>query len=144
MKTVAKWGFLVFLWLLPVRALLAQQFDFHPPANAGDPGTAAVMRDLATRMLPVYQEQDTERYLNNVSALQFVSGSYASANTSRQQLRDRRRAKDSGRPVTQSLLYDLYMRAKAVEASAKVPFAQAFTQEYKAVVPKLDDLDAYH
>ena len=143
MKTAAKWILPVLLWLLPVRALFAQQFDFHPPANAGDPATAAVMRDLATRMLPVYQEQDTERYLNNVSALQFVSGSYASANASRQQLRDRRRTKDTGRPVSQSLLYDLYLRAKAVEASAKVPFAQAFTQEYKAVVPKLDDLDAY-
>jgi putative CocE/NonD family hydrolase len=143
MKTAVKWILPVLLWLLPVRALLAQQFDFHPPASAGDPATAAVMRDLATRMLPVYQEQDTERYLNNVSALQFVSGSYAPANASRQQLRDRRRTKDTGRPVTQSLLIDLYLRAKAVEASAKVPFAQAFTQEYKAVIPKLDDLDAY-
>jgi uncharacterized protein len=143
MKTAAKCAFLVVLWLSPVRALLAQQFDFHPPASAGDPAVPALMRDLATRMLPVYQEQDTERYLNNVSALQFVSGSYAPANASRQQLRDRQRTRDAGRPVTQSILFDLYLRAKAVEASAKVPFAQAFTQEYKAVVPKLDDLDEY-
>ncbi len=36
----------------------AQDFDFHPPASAGDPGTAAIMRDLAERMLPVYQEDN--------------------------------------------------------------------------------------
>ena len=34
------------------------------------------MRDLAERMLPVYQEDNPERYLTNLSALQLAAGTY--------------------------------------------------------------------
>ena len=121
----------------------AQEFDFHAPPNAADPGVPAAMRDLATRVLPVYQEKDSERYLNNLSALQLVSGDPASAYASRQSLRDRRRSKDAGRPVTRAVLYDMYIRARARELNDKIPFPQAFTESYRDVVPKLSDRDAF-
>ena len=136
---------LCFLMLLAVLAPLAaaQDFDFHPPAAASDPATPAVMRDLAERMLPVYQEDNPERYLANLSALQLVAGNYAAAYESRQSLRDRRRSTDAGRPVGRSLILDLYARARAIEATDRVPFAQAFTKAYRDAIPKLNDLDAY-
>ena len=130
------------LVLLPSWAL-GQNFDFKPPANVSDPATPGVMRDLAERILPVYQENDPERYLSNLSALQLVAGNYTAANVSRQQLRDRRRAADAGRPAQRSLILDLYTRARAIEATNRVPFAQAFTTAYKDTIPKLNDLDAY-
>ena len=121
----------------------AQDFDFRPPASASDPAAAAVMRDLAERMLPVYQEDNPERYLANLSALQLVAGNYTAANESRQSLRDRRRSTDAGRPVGRSVILDMYARARAIEATERMPFAQAFTKAYGDTIPKLNDLDAY-
>jgi hypothetical protein len=136
------WGFLFWLLLWPTWAL-AQNFDFKPPATVSDPTTPAVMRDLAERILPVYQEENPERYLANLSALQLVAGNYAAANVTRQSLRDRRRAADAGRPVGRNLILDMYTQARAIEATNRIPFAQAFTTAYKDVIPKLNDLDAY-
>ena len=136
---------LCLLMLLAVLAPLAaaQDFDFHPPAAVSDPATPAVMRDLAERVLPVYQEDNPERYLANLSALQLVAGNYAAAYESRQSLRDRRRSTDAGRPVGRSLILDLYAHARAIEATDRMPFAQAFTKAYRDAIPKLNDLDAY-
>ncbi|HEY4212942.1 MAG TPA: CocE/NonD family hydrolase [Steroidobacteraceae bacterium] len=138
------------LWLLVCTSVswlpstaIAQEFEFRAPASAADPGLPAAVRDLATRVLPVYQEPDSERYLNNLSALQMVSGDPTSAYASRQSLRDRRRSKDAGRPVARALLYDMYIRARAAERSDKVPLAQALTQSFRDTVPKLGDLDAF-
>jgi uncharacterized protein len=122
----------------------AQDFDFRPPASATDPGVAAIMRDLAERMLPVYQEDNPERYLANLSALQLVAGNYTAANESRQALRDRRRSTDAGRPADRGVILDMYVRARAIEATDRLPFAQAFTKAYGDTIPKLNDLDAYN
>ncbi|MDB5971249.1 MAG: peptidase [Hydrocarboniphaga sp.] len=124
-------------------AALAQNFDFKAPASAVDPNTPAVMRDLAERVLPVYQDADIERYLATLSALQLVAGNYLAANDTRQILADRRRAIDAGRAPGRSLLIDLYAHAKAIETGDAVPFAQAFTESFRDVVPKLGDRDAY-
>jgi uncharacterized protein len=121
----------------------AQNFDFRPPAQATDPGMPAAMRDLAERMLPVYQEDNPERYLTNLSALQLVAGNYSAANESRQSLRDRRRGTDAGRPIGRGFILDLYARARALEANSRLTFLQAFTQAYRDAVPRLNDLDAY-
>lgn len=134
-------SFLVLVLLFQPWAV-AQDFEFHPPASVNDPATPGVMRDLAERILPVYQEDNPERYLANLSALQLTAGNYTAAYASRQSLRDRRRTADAGRPVARSLILDLYARARALEATERIPFAQAFAQAYREVVPKLNDLDA--
>jgi uncharacterized protein len=121
----------------------AQDFDFRPPASASDPGVAAVMRDLAERMLPVYQEDNPERYLANLSALQLVAGNYTAAYESRQSLRERRRNTGAGRPADRGVILDMYARARAIEATDRMPFAQAFTKAYGDTIPRLNDLDAY-
>ncbi|HEY0339638.1 MAG TPA: CocE/NonD family hydrolase [Steroidobacteraceae bacterium] len=121
----------------------AQDFDFHPPASATAPTAPAVMRDLAERMLPVYQEDNPERYLANLSALQLVAGNFTAAYESRQSLRDRRRSTDAGRPVGRGLILDIYAHARAIEATDRMPFAQAFAKAYRDAIPKLNDLDAY-
>ncbi len=104
--------------------------DFRSPAAAGDPAAAAAMRDLASRLIPVYQEPDPDRYLANLSALQFVAGNYAAADMSRQSLRARRMRSNAARPIGRDAIYDLYAHARAMEAENRVPFAQAFTKSY--------------
>jgi putative CocE/NonD family hydrolase len=122
---------------------LAQNLEFRAPGSPSDPGAPAVMRDLAERLLPVYQESDPDRYLANLSALQMVAGDYGAADVSRQSLRDRRRQADSGRPVGRGAIYDLYAHAKAMEADDRIPFAEAFAKAYQDLVPRLSDHDAY-
>ena len=74
----------------------AQELEFHPPQNAADASVSGVMRDLALRILPVYQDSDQDRFLANLSALQLVAQDYPSAAATRQNLRARRN-NDTGR-----------------------------------------------
>jgi putative CocE/NonD family hydrolase len=117
--------------------------EFHPPAAASDAAAPAIMRDLAERLLPVYQEADPDRYLANLSALQLVTGNYSAADVSRQALRDRRRRADAGRPAGRAAVYDIYAYAKALEAEDRVSFADGFARSFREVAARLNDHDAY-
>ena len=133
-----------FLWAVLALAhcpALAQEFEFHPPATAGDAATPAIMRDLAVRILPVYQENDVERYLANLSALQLTSGDYAAAYATQQSLRERSRNAYPNR--LGEVVSDIYVRARAIEAEDRVPFSQAFTQSFQDVLLLLNNPDAY-
>jgi hypothetical protein len=138
----AKYLFLLLL-LVVYQARAALDFEFHPPAMPGDATTAAIMRDLAERLIPVYQDSDPDRYLANLSALQMAAGDYAAAYVSRESLRDRRRKADLRRPVGRSVIYDIYARAKAMEAESRISFSEAFTKSFREDVSRLDDQDAY-
>ena len=54
------------------------------------------MRDLALRVLPVYQELDRDRYLATLSALQMVDEDYTAAYGARLALRQRLKGADAG------------------------------------------------
>ena len=136
----AKVALLLFIAIAPARA--EPEFDFRPPATASNPGAAAIMSDLAARLIPVFQDSDPERYLANLSALQMAVGDYAAADISRQTLRDRRRKSDFGHPVGRGLIYDMYAHAKALEAN-RMTFAEAFTQTFRETIRRLDDHDAF-
>jgi uncharacterized protein len=123
--------------------LAAQDFEFHAPASPADPATPAAMRDLAERLLPVYQESDPDRYLADLSALQMAAGDFEAANTSRQSLRERQRRSDSGHPIERGAILDIYAHAREIEAEKKIPFAEAFTQAYQEAISRLNDHDAY-
>src|SRR5271166_2774456 len=112
----------------------APDLEFRPPPAPGDAATPAAMRDLAERLLPIYQEPDPDRYLQNLSALQMVDGNYAAADATRQTLRERRRREDEGRPVGKGVIYDTYARAKAMEAQDRVSFADAFAKSYRELL----------
>ena len=121
----------------------AQDFDFRPPTSATDPALPAAMRDLAQRVLPVYQENDQDRYLSNLSALQMVAGDPVSAYASRQSLQERRRNANGGRPVGRALVYDIYARARAIESQVRTPFGNAYAQAFRDAVNRIEDLDAH-
>ncbi|HEY2781735.1 MAG TPA: CocE/NonD family hydrolase [Steroidobacteraceae bacterium] len=121
----------------------AVDFDFRVPASPLDAATAATMSDLASRLIPVYQDSDPERYLANLSALQMAVGDYAAADISRASLRDRRRKSDFGHPIGRAVIFDMYAHAKAVETETKVTFAEAFTNVYRDTMQGLDDRDAF-
>jgi uncharacterized protein len=131
----------VFLFIAASPSWGAQNFDFRAPASPSD--AAAAISDLASRLIPVYQDPDPERYLANLSALQLAVGDYAAADISRQSLRDRRRKSDFGHPVSRALVFDIYAHAKALEIENKVTFADAFTSSYRESMRRLDAHDAF-
>jgi putative CocE/NonD family hydrolase len=134
----------VFLLLAASRIwAAAPDLEFHAPASADDAATPATMRDLAERILPVYQEADPDRYLANLSALQMVTGNFAAADVSRQSRRDRRRRLDAGQPIGRGAIYDIYAYAKALEAENHVTFAEGFARSFREVTGHLSDHDAY-
>ena len=102
-----------------------------------------VMRDLAERILPVYQENDVERYLANLSALQLTSGNYAAAYATQQSLRERRQQVYPNKLSGRELVSDIYVRARANEAQNHVSFAQAFTQSFQDLALRLDNPDTF-
>jgi hypothetical protein len=134
---------LVLLLLLAVSPARALEFDFRPPPTAMDPKAGAIMRDLAARLIPVYQDPDPERYLANLSALQMAVGDYAAADISRQSLRERRRKSDFGHPVGRWLIYDMYAHAEAMETQNRFTFAEALTASYRETIRRLGDHDAH-
>src|SRR5258708_38352366 len=134
---------LILLFLAAAPAGAAQDFDFRAPSTPPDRAAAATMSDLASRLIPVYQDSDPERYLANLSALQMAVGDYGAADISRQALRERRRKSDFGHPVSRALVFDIYTHAKALELENKVTFAKAFTSSYRETIHPLEDRDAF-
>ena len=97
----------ILVLLLTAPFAVAQDLEFRPPASAADASIPAVMRDLAVRVLPVYQEKDPEKYLSNLFALQLIAGDPNSAWNTRQTLRDRQNAPNPARPADRAVLYDI-------------------------------------
>ena len=134
---------LLLVCLLGAPLAIAQNFDFKPPQSANDPAVPKVMRDLAERILPVYQENDQDKYLHNLSGLQLVAGNYTAAWQTRIQLRDRRKTADAHRPVGRTVVYDIYAYARSREAEDKGAFTKTYGVAYRAIVSALNGTDAF-
>ena len=121
----------------------AQDFGFEPPENGNDPELPAALQDLAVRVLPVYQEDDSDRYLLNLAALQMAVGDPAAAHATRRSLQERLQSEQGAAPVGRAVVYDIYTQARASEATDSVPFTSAYAETFRATLDGLDDLDAY-
>lgn len=135
------------VWLLLCCAaapvLAAEDLDFRAPAGADGPLTAAAMRSLAVRALPVYQNPDRAQFLANLSALQMVAGDYVAANSTRESLDEVRRRTKSSPIVDLSIVYDIYARARAMEVKNHSTFEHAFTDVFHHTISPLGDLQAF-
>ncbi|MDQ0026231.1 putative CocE/NonD family hydrolase [Variovorax paradoxus] len=117
-------------------------FGFRPPRDPDDATAAELMRDLAQRILPVYQEADTDVFLANLTALQIVSGAYRAASDSSGSLRSRRKGKPFDDLVQRAILDGIYARARALEADARLGFAEAYVRAFQELVSPLDNAQA--
>jgi putative CocE/NonD family hydrolase len=143
-------AFFALVWaagLLLGASATAQELDFRPPTSPRDERTAGAMRDLAQRLLPVYQEDNPERYFENLSALQLAAGEFDAADATRQSLAARRRDPGADSLLTSALgngiLEDIYVHARAVQARDHQAFEPVFVQSYRDTLAHLDDADAY-
>ncbi|SEB25609.1 CocE/NonD family hydrolase [Variovorax sp. YR216] len=120
----------------------AQDFGFRPPRDPDDATAADLMRDLAERILPVYQEADTDGFLANVTALQIVSGAYRAAFDSSKSLRSRRQGKPFDDLTQRAILDGIYARARLLEADERLDFADAYARAFQELVLPLDNAQA--
>lgn len=130
------------IWLVIAGPCRAADIEFHPPASATDPSTVEIMRDLAVRVVPVYQDNDARRFLANVSALQMAARNYTAATVNRRLLNERR-GKSGGRRPASAVILDVYAKARAMEAERGTDFSKALAQAYREIVGQLDDHEAY-
>ncbi len=122
--------------------VLASDLEFRAPQASGE-AAAAALRDLAGRLVPVYQDPDPDRYLANLSALQMVAGNFPAADESRESLRERRRRLNPARPVSRDIIFDIYVHARVLESHDHLKFAEAFAKSYRETLGRLGDRDAY-
>lgn len=120
----------------------AADFGFKPPRDPQDAAAADLMRDLAERILPVYQDADTDVFLANLTALQIVSGAYRAASDSSRALRTRRQGKPFDDLVQRAILDGIYARARALEANERLGFAEAYARAFRELVSPLDNAQA--
>lgn len=120
----------------------AADFGFRPPRDPDDATAADLMRDLAQRILPVYQEADTDVFLANVTALQIVGGAYRAAYDSSGSLRRRRQGKPFDDLVERAILDGIYAHARALEADERLGFAEAYARSFQELVSPLDNAQA--
>jgi putative CocE/NonD family hydrolase len=120
----------------------AQELEFHPPVSPLDGNAAVVMRDLAARVLPVYEEKNAERFLVNLAAIQVIAGNYGPARASRDEWRERRREGESARENGEVRLLDIYVRALESAGQGRGTFPQTFTQVFRDAVTPLADRNA--
>jgi len=120
----------------------AADFGFRPPRDPDDAAAADLMRDLAERILPVYQDADTDSFLANVTALQIVSGAYRAAYDSSRSLRDRRQGKPFDGLVERAILDGIYANARMLEADGRLGFAEAYARSFHELVSPLDNAQA--
>ena len=135
-------GIVLSILLLP-RLAAAQGLEFRAPASVYDSSTPAVMRDLASRIVPVYRNDNHEQYLANMSALQLVAGNFDEAYSARVDLQQLRGGTPRRPPADPALVYDLYAHAKSLQAQYRLPFAQAFDLAFWETMPVFDNLDGY-
>src|SRR5271156_3478326 len=117
--------FPVLLGLVLISRAGAQQFAFPESAAQAATLSKAVVT-LAGQALAVYKDDDREKYLSNLSALQAVAGQYPEAVQSFVALRDFRRSAHVSNAAWRDLQFEIYVRAKAAASARNLPFDEAY------------------
>jgi putative CocE/NonD family hydrolase len=113
----------------------AQELSF-PNAIAGN-DTARTMAALAQQAIGVYEDNDRDRYLDNLFRLQTVAGRYADATNTLTALRALRRNRVSPSATAADALFAILATAKQRGDSAH--FDDAFRQAFREGIARLDD-----
>jgi putative CocE/NonD family hydrolase len=116
----------------------AQEFNF--PDSAGDAAALSqAMPGLARQVIEVYKDDDRGKYLDNLFRLQIVAGQYGDGLKTLASLRELRRPSDPARYAWVNVQYEIFARAKAMEAEQGSRFEETFPQAFREKLGALDD-----
>jgi uncharacterized protein len=123
-------------------AASAQELSFpHEDLNDGAAIDAA-MPALAKQIIASYRDENREKYLENLYALQIVAGEYADSTATIRLLRDLRRANGTSYAEALYVLHEGYSEAKSKQAGG-LSFAAAFQQSFRNIFGRFGDVAAY-
>lgn len=137
------------LWSKPMRPLmglllalfagaaLGQVQDIRVPAGLHGDDVDRVMPAFARDVIAVYRDEDRARHLDTLFRLQLAAGHDARALESIEALRALRNDPPTQPPVF--LQYEILARAKLLQASQGLAFAQAWRRAFAARFGALDD-----
>jgi putative CocE/NonD family hydrolase len=120
----------------PVWAESLAPLAWHATAHGGSE------RDLALQVLPVWKADDPDTRLDTLAQLQLAAGRYADAERSLADLIAQRLAGPKPLDAAPAIRFELYARAKRLEASDHVTFGDAFARAFREIAPGLDDIVA--
>lgn len=128
------------LLVLFAGAALAQPQDVHVPVSLEGDAVDRAMPAFARDVIAVYRDEDRARHLDTLFRLQLAAGQDARALASIETLRALRNDPPAQPPVF--LQYEIVARAKLLQASQKLPFAQAWQRAFAERFAALDDKQA--
>jgi uncharacterized protein len=124
--------------MLAVRAL-AGPLEFPASATESPAAAANAMPILAAQSIGLYHDDDRPRYLDTLFRLQLVAGLYNDAAKTLAELRDLRADDQSPGTAAKDVQYEIFLRAKTLEATAGLAFDKAFAQVFRERLAQLDD-----
>ena len=125
------------LLVLFAGAAFAQSQDIPVPTGLQGEGVDRAMPAFARDVIAVYRDEDRARHLDTLFRLQLAAGQDAQALASIETLRALRNDPATQPPVF--LQYEIFARAKLLQASQKLPFAQAWRRAFAERFGALDD-----
>jgi len=130
--------------LLLLTVLAAQQLTIPGAATADSAARTAAITRLADEAALAYRNTNRVVHLDNLFRLQAVSARFAAAEST---LADWRRAwtargDTTARARAVNVQYELYLRAKRLEADSGAAFADAFARAFQERFARLDDRTA--
>ena len=114
-----------------------QAQDIRVPAGLQGDGIDRAMQVLAREAIALYRDEERARYLDTLFRLQLAAGKYAQAVESIEAIRALRSDPPTQAPLF--LQYEIHARAKVLQATSGLPFAQAWRQVFAERFGGLDD-----
>lgn len=133
----------VLLFSVASSALPTQRFDFPDRAIADDAALSKSMPALAEDAIAAYQDDDHDKYLDNLFRLQLVAGRYVDAERTLASLRELRLTAKQPIQSADVIRFQIYVRAKLWEHEKHQSFDEAYKQAFRAEFETLDDMTAY-
>ena len=125
------------LLLLFAGAAFAQPQEIRVPAGLQGEGVDRAMPAFAREVMAAYRDEDRARHLGTLFRLQLAAGQPVRAIESIDTLRALRNDPPTQPPLY--LQYDIHARAKALQASRGLTYAQAWRQVFAERFGALDD-----
>jgi len=102
--------------------------------------TGGAERELATQAITVWRDDDPDTHLDTLAQLQLAAGRYGDAEGSLAQLVARRLAGPRPLDAAPAIRFQLYARARRLEASEHLSFGDAFARAFRDMSAKWDDV----
>jgi putative CocE/NonD family hydrolase len=130
---------LAFIYVALISSAKAQQIDFPEPPTADSAALSNAMAGLAKKVISVYKDDGSDKYLDNLFRLRMVAGDFSEAGQTLIQLREMRAQTDPRRAAWVNVQYEIYAQARVTATARGLPFERAYHETFREVFRSLDD-----